>query len=150
MIRKIFLVFFVAVFTLFSCKESSVSKVKEENVVAAQKRDVESKNLPVIEFDKTEFDFGSIEEGRIVETTFIVKNVGVLDLVITDAKTTCGCTVPVLPKEPIKKGETAEIKVKFNSRGKRNKQSKTITLITNTIKGNEFLKIKGFVNPKSE
>ena len=53
-------------------------------------------------------------------------------------------------KNPIKAGASGKIDVKFNSRGKKNKQSKAITLTTNTAKGREFVKITGFVTPKEK
>ena len=66
------------------------------------------------------------------------------------AKGSCGCTVPQWPKDPIKPGASAEIKVAFNSTGKKNKTTNTVTLTTNTEKGNEIVRIKAFVNPKKE
>jgi len=55
--------------------------------------------------------------------------------------------VPVWPKEAIKPGETADIAIKFNTRGKPNRQSKSITLSTNTAVGKEVLKLSGMVIP---
>ena len=71
-----------------------------------------------IELDKIEHDFGDINEGDVVETEFIVKNIGDADLVIANAEGSCGCTVPEPPKEPIAPGQSAPIKVSFNSSGK--------------------------------
>ncbi|MGB5364175.1 MAG: DUF1573 domain-containing protein, partial [Aureibaculum sp.] len=62
----------------------------------------------------------------------------------------CGCTVPEWPKEPIAAGESGQIKVKFNSQGKPNKQSKTITLTTNTSNGKETVLVKAEVTPKQK
>jgi hypothetical protein len=138
--------------TLVSCKEGNASeKVKEKNVAVAKKRDNDiKKGAAAVEFDKTEYDFGTVAEGTVVETTFMVKNTGKTDLVITDAKATCGCTVPVWPKKPVKVGESAEIQVKFNTNGKPNRQSKTVTLYTNTATGREMIKIFGNVTPKAK
>jgi len=137
---------------MISCGESNaVSKVKKENVANAQKRDMDiNKGAPIVSFDKTEFDFGTVNEGEFVETTFVITNTGKSDLIITNAQSTCGCTVPVWPRKAVKPGETADIKVKFNTRGKPNKQSKAVTLYTNTAKGREVVKIKGFVTPKKK
>jgi hypothetical protein len=145
------IILLVAVLLLHvSCKESAASKVKTANVEKAKERDVAAESLPVVSFDKEVFDFGTIDEGDIVETSFEVTNVGKSDLIISKAKASCGCTVPTWPKEAIKPGETATIEVKFNSRGKKNKQSKAITLTTNTINGREIVKISGFVTPKEK
>ena len=66
-------------------------------------------------------------------------------LVITDIKSTCGCTVPQdWSKEPLASGETAQFTVKFNGKGNGN-TSKTVTITANTEKGKETVKIKAFV-----
>lgn len=140
----------VATTSLVSCKQgNAASKVKKENVLKAEKRDSNIKGAPVISFDKETFDFGTVKEGELVETSFIVTNTGKSDLIITDAKATCGCTVPTWPKEPVAPGKSAELKVKFNTNGKPNKQSKTVTLYTNTEKGTEAVKLTGMVTPKN-
>ena len=133
---------------IISCKENATSKVKSSNLENAKERD-EKINLgsAVIEFDKTELDFGKVTEGEIVKGTFIVSNKGETDLLILDAKASCGCTVPEWPKNPIKPGESAEIKFEFNTKGKIGNQTKTITLQTNTEKISEKLIIKGTVVP---
>ncbi|MDY0779904.1 DUF1573 domain-containing protein [Tenacibaculum sp. IB213877] len=152
--KKAFIVLSLVILTgvLVSCGNSNASsKVKKENVERAEKRDSDiSKGAPAITFDKEVFDFGTVNEGDVVETTFKVTNTGKSNLVITNAKATCGCTVPTWPKEAIEPGETADIQVKFNTSGKSNKQSKTITLDTNTDKATVFLKIKGIVIPKNK
>lgn len=138
--------------SMVSCKKgNAAAKVKQENVTQANQRDKEiSQGAPEIKFDREVHDFGNVDEGFIVETSFQVTNTGKSDLVITDANATCGCTVPTWPKEPIAPGATAEIKVKFNTSGKPNKQSKTVTLTTNTVKGQEQVKLTGMVTPKSQ
>jgi hypothetical protein len=144
------LIITAGVFT--SCEKSNAtSKIDFANLEKAKKRDTEiSKGAAVLTFDKAEFDFGTVNEGDIVETVFKVTNSGKTDLIITDAKATCGCTVPVWPKTPIKPGETADIGVKFNTNGKPNRQSKSVTLSTNTAVGREILKLSGMVTPKTK
>jgi hypothetical protein len=100
--------------------------------------------------DKREYDFGTVNEGVIVETIFKVTNSGTTDLVITKATGSCGCTVPVWPKAPIKPGEIGEVGVKFNTSGKPNRQMKTVTLTTNTESGREVLTLRGSVTPKAK
>jgi len=144
------LIISAGVFT--SCEKSSAaSKIDVSNLEKAKKRDTEiNKGAANISFDKTEYKFGTVNEGDIVETVFKVTNTGKTDLIITDAKPTCGCTVPVWPRTPIKPGETADISVKFNTNGKPNRQSKSVTLSTNTAVGREVLKLTGMVTPKSK
>jgi len=129
-----------------SCKDNAASKIKETNLETAKERD-EKNNLgfAVIEFDKTAFEFGTINEGDVIDGTFKITNAGKVDLLILDAKPSCGCTVPSWPKEPIKPGESSELKFSFNSRGKVGNNNKSITLKTNTEKGTEVIRVKGIV-----
>ncbi|GAA4290686.1 DUF1573 domain-containing protein [Aestuariibaculum suncheonense] len=130
-----------------SCKENAAKKIEEANVIAAAERDAVASKFPKIEFNETEHDFGEIEKGTPVETTFKYKNVGDAPLVITDIKSSCGCTVPKdWSREPLAPGESAEFSVKFNGSGA-NKVSKTITVTANTEKGSEIVKITAFVKP---
>ncbi|WP_299007333.1 DUF1573 domain-containing protein [uncultured Tenacibaculum sp.] len=146
------LAFVVSAGMLVSCGQGNASsKVKKENIENAEKRDnTISQGAPEISFDKEEFDFGTVKEGEIVETTFVVTNTGKSDLVITHAQASCGCTVPEWTKAPIAPGETGDIKVSFNTSGRTNKQSKSVTLTTNTEKGREIIKISGMVTPKNK
>jgi hypothetical protein len=131
-----------------SCKEDPTKKIKSENLEIAKERDSEIKvGGPRFKFDKTEHDFGNINEGDVVETVFTFTNVGKSELIIASAKGSCGCTVPEWPKEPIMPGEEGQIKVKFNSYRKPNLQQKQITLVTNTEDGKEILKIRAQVTP---
>lgn len=129
----------------FSCKENASNKIEESNVTAAALRDANANKFPVLTFDKSEHDFGEIEKNKEVETVFSYKNTGNAPLVITDIKSTCGCTVPEdWSKEPLAPGETGMFTVKYNGAGP-NKISKTITVTTNTEKGNEVVKISATV-----
>lgn len=131
---------------LTSCKEDATAKIKSENVTQAANRDAVSADFPVLSFDKMEHDFGQIEDGTPVETVFAYTNTGKAPLVITDIKSTCGCTVPQdWSKEPLAPGATAQFTVKFNGKGNGN-VSKTVTVTANTEAGKEMVKIKAFVN----
>ena len=104
---------------------------------------------PVMAFTKTEHDFGKIKDGDNVTYIFNFENTGESDLIISDAKGSCGCTVPDYPKEPIAPGKKGKIKVSFNSSGKTGQQHKTVTITANTAKGKEQLDIKATVAPKA-
>ncbi|MDG1452114.1 MAG: DUF1573 domain-containing protein [Polaribacter sp.] len=152
-ITKFLVLVLITVSFLTSCKDATniTAKIKKENLVNAKSRDSEiKKGAASISFDKKEYDFGTVNEGDIVETSYLVTNSGKTDLVITNAQASCGCTVPVWPKNPIKPGATGEVKVKFNTSGKPNRQQKTITLTTNTESGREVLTLKGSVTPKAK
>ncbi len=137
----------LALLVFTSCKENATSKIKTGNVAVAAERDEAARQLPVMEFDKSEHDFGTIEQGTPQETIFSFTNTGNAPLIITDAKSTCGCTVPKKPDAPIAPGEKGELLVRFNGSGQ-NQVTKTITVTANTEKGQELLRIKAFVNPK--
>ena len=131
-----------------ACKEKAALKVNSDNVEVASNRDEAAKKLPVMSFDKSEHDFGQIVQGTPQQTVFKFTNTGNAPLIITDAKSSCGCTVPDYPKNtPIAPGETGELLVKFNGSGQ-NQVTKTITVTANTQKGSELLRIKAFVNLK--
>ena len=136
------------VFVTTSCKQESVAdKITDADLIAIEAEKTLVVNLPKVTLDKEMHDFGTIAEGVVVETEFIVTNTGETDLVIMDAKGSCGCTVPKPPKDPIKPGASAPIKVSFDSKGKPGAQEKTVTLTTNTENGHEMFKIKANVTP---
>jgi len=103
-----------------------------EQVKAEPGKLSESRTKTTIAFDKTEHDFGTIKQGDQVECTFKITNSGKEPLIIEEAHGSCGCTVPDYPKEPIAAGQTRDMKVKFNSAGKKGKQSKTVMITANT------------------
>ncbi|MGM5470065.1 DUF1573 domain-containing protein [Flavobacteriaceae bacterium LMO-SS05] len=128
-----------------SCKDDAKSKVNEANVAAAAERDATAGELPAISFEEEEHDFGTIINGTPVETVFKYTNTGKSPLVVSNIKSTCGCTVPEdWSKEPLAPGESGHFTVKFNGKGA-NQVSKTITLTTNTESGTESVKIKAFI-----
>ncbi|WP_373519016.1 DUF1573 domain-containing protein [Pricia sp.] len=138
----------IALVAFTSCKDNAASKINSDNVAEAAQRDEVGKQIPVMEFEESEHDFGTIEQGTAQETVFKFTNTGNAPLIITNATSSCGCTVPNPPKDPIAPGETGELVVKFNGSGQ-NQVSKTITVNANTEKGTEILRIKAFVNPKN-
>jgi hypothetical protein len=142
---KSFVLAIVALFVL-GCSQSASKKVKQENVAEAAAKQEANGDLPVMTFDRTEHDFGTINEGDAVETSFSFTNTGNSDLMILDARGSCGCTVPEYPKNtPIAPGETRDIKVKFDSANKPGNQTKTVTLTNNTERGRDIIRIKTMV-----
>ena len=152
MIRKsLSLLAITFVFAAISCKqESAADKITDADMKSIEAERALIGKFPKVELDKEVHDFGIINEGDVVETEFIVKNVGETDLIISDAKGSCGCTVPEPPKEPIKPGASAPIKVSFDSKGKPGSQEKTVTLTTNSENGHETFKIKANVTPAAK
>jgi len=146
--KKLFLLLStIALVSITSCKEKATEKINQENVEKAAERDAQAIVFPSVTFDKTTHDFGEIMNGTPVETVFTYTNSGKSPLVVTDIKSTCGCTVPQgWSREPLAPGASSQFTVKFNGKGA-NKVSKTITLTTNTEKGREQVRISAFIKP---
>jgi Protein of unknown function (DUF1573) len=102
-----------------------------------------------IEILETTYDFGTVKDGEKVKHVYKFKNTGKEPLIISDAKGSCGCTVPDWPREPIAPGKMGEIKVEFDSKNKGTEegspQVKKVTLTANTDPVQSFLTIKGIV-----
>jgi hypothetical protein len=98
-----------------------------------------------VQFDATDYDFGSVKEGEKVKHSYTFKNTGSEPLIISSAKGSCGCTVPKWPSEPIAPGGTGQIDVEFDSKGKPGKQTKRVTVTANTVPAQMFLNITGNV-----
>lgn len=99
-----------------------------------------------ITFPEDRFNYGTIKAGEKVKHTFKFKNTGNEPLVLSDARSTCGCTVPTWPREPIAPGKSGEITVEFDSSGKGGPQSKRVTIVANTNPPETFLYIEGEVS----
>lgn len=98
-------------------------------------------------FNEYEHDFGSIAQNSEHKYVYSFTNTGKEPLVISNAKGSCGCTVPRWPKEPIAPGGTGEIEIIYKPGKQKNKQSKTITITANTEPTNTLLKVKANVIP---
>ena len=100
---------------------------------------------------KTNFDFGDIYQGQKVEHDFEISNLGDKPLVISNVISTCGCTAPVWPGQPIDPGHKAIIKIVFDTSAKMGRQHKVITIRSNAETGDFRLRISAMVLPsKSE
>lgn len=126
-------------------QKTSESQKLDTNAIET---DQNSNKEPAISFNNKIWDFGTITDGEVVEHTFRFTNTGTKDLVISSASASCGCTIPEWPKEPIAPGEKGEIKVEFNSNGKKDMVTKDITILANTNPVKTILQIKVFVEKK--
>lgn len=133
-----------------SCQQNAKEKIVAETSTISKKNIDKNVQLPIMSFSETTHDFGIINEGDVVEHEFLFTNTGEAPLVITNAKGSCGCTVPKWPSTPIQPGDQGTLLVRFNSNGKPNMQTKQITITANTKKSKETLKIKAMVTPKSK
>ncbi len=103
--------------------------------------------LTSISINEYSYDFGRIVEGDTKAHYFSVTNTGNNPLIFEMCKGSCGCTVPTCPNKPISPGETGYIKVDFNSKGKKNKMTKKITVTANTDPAQTILTIQANVTP---
>ena len=103
-----------------------------------------------IEFKKEVHDYGEVAYGGNGYCTFEFTNTGNAPLIISEAKKSCGCTVPSWPKEPIAPGETGTIKVKYDMK-RPGAINKNVTIISNAVNApTQIIRIKGRVLPKPE
>ncbi len=103
-----------------------------------------NKALPEITFEKTIHDYGKLPYRGNGECEFVFKNTGKEPLVLTNVKSSCGCTVPTWPREPIGKKKSASIKVKYDTKRQGN-FTKTITVFSNASNSPVRLTIRGNV-----
>lgn len=101
-------------------------------------------NAPVITFEKTTHDYGTVTKGGDGTCEFKFKNTGVEPLILSNVTSSCGCTVPEWPREPILKGKSASIKVKYDT-NRVGPINKTVTVMSNSKGAAVQLKITGSV-----
>jgi len=105
--------------------------------------------LGAFQFNEIEYDFGTIDEGKVIEHDFKFINTGEAPLLISNIQASCGCTSPDWTKSPIKPGEEGFVKVVFNSAAKSGVQSPTVSITANTQPNVTRLRLKGTVNGKN-
>lgn len=149
--KSLFILTFAIIFVSCADKASTEAGSLDTDVVnnPATSENADGVNgdvaVPEFTFEKEVHDFGIIVQGEKVAYSFKFKNTGNGDLIITDAKGSCGCTIPEYPKEPIAPGSEGVIDVVFNSDGKEGQQNKKITIISNTLPNTKVLAINGLV-----
>lgn len=146
--RNIFLPI-IAILLFASCQDMA-KKVDDKklstDLVKTDKTSVKSTETkvgsPEFTFVEEEHDFGLLVDGEKVAYSFVFTNTGDAPLIISNAKGSCGCTVPNWPKDPIAPGEKGAIDVSFNSSGRKGIQNKAVTLTANTNPNRKVIKIK--------
>jgi hypothetical protein len=102
-------------------------------------------NAPVMKFEKDTIDYGNVDYASDGYRYFNFTNTGKEPLIIKEAHGSCGCTIPTPPKEPIQPGQTAQIKVHYDTQRGGQSFFKTVTVTSNANPGTKMLYIKGFV-----
>lgn len=105
---------------------------------------VQAQNTAKIEFKSEVIDYGEITKGSDGVRVFEFTNTGDAPLIISDVTSSCGCTIPKKPEEPILPGKTGEIEVKYDT-NRVGPIRKTITVYSNADVPAKSIKIKGKV-----
>lgn len=127
-------------------KDPNTITTEALNIPASGYDSGDNTDLPRFAFDSTTVNFGKVAQGAQVEKIFRFTNAGGGDLIITDVRTTCGCTLGKdWPKAPVRPGEGGSITVTFDSEGRSGLQDKTITVTGNTQPPTTVLLLKGEV-----
>ena len=105
--------------------------------------------MTTVKFKVIEKDMGQVNEGEKVALSYELLNTGNNELLIIDAKASCGCTTPKYDKKPIRPGKKGTIDVEFNTKGRTGVQHKTIAVTTNTEPQTTVLSFTCEVLPKN-
>jgi hypothetical protein len=122
------------------------------NIPGTNANATEMPNVPTttIKYDQDVFDFGVADEGTVVKHVYKFTNTGSEPLIISNAKGSCGCTVPTWPKQPVPPGGKGEISVEFDTKGKPGRQTKQVTVTGNTMPTDTHIEITGEVRGKDQ
>ena len=157
---KKWLILIFSTIILFTCNEvtttntdnDAVKQMEQEDIAniirnpVSAEEEIDPDFVPKITFKKVLHDFGEMKEKDKKEYTFEFTNTGEVPLLISDARSTCGCTVPKFTKNYVKPGKSGKINVAFDSHNLIGTQTKPITIIANTYPRETVIHIKGFVN----
>lgn len=146
----------LAVAFLASCQNanSDVREAARQNVEGVQPANPATPGAAAagptttMTFEETEASFGTITDGEKVSHTYTFTNTGNEPLILSDARGSCGCTVPQWPREPIAPGESGSITVEFNSANKVGNRNQKVTITANTNPPQSFIYLKGDVLAK--
>jgi len=112
----------------------------------AQTQKTEQVPQPVMKFSETNHDFGEIiETNGMVSCVFTISNTGNADLLITNVKGTCGCTVPQWTKEPISPSKDGSVSVTYDPKNRLGAFDKKITIFSNASSNPASVFVKGTV-----
>jgi hypothetical protein len=133
-------------------KDPNAVSANDLNIPASGFEEGDAEDLPGFAFDSTAINFGRIPQGTAVDRVYHFVNSGKSNLVITDVRGSCSCTVgKEWPRQPIPPGEGGDITVRFDSEGKNGTIAKTVTIVANTQPPTTVLMLKGeVVAPQAE
>ena len=133
---------FFALFLLVACQndadgpavqqiptDGSISSIIRSPVTA---EGVDTVNVAKMVFSESVYDFGSVQQGKSVEHVYEFTNTGNRPLLISNARSTCGCTVPKWPETPIAPGASGKITVRLDTKDLEGMQNKPVQVTANT------------------
>jgi len=136
--NTIFLAGVLGLMVMTSCKKEKASAYfSDEEKQEQASLVVDPATAAELRFESDSYDFGELPKGAKVDHFVKFTNTGKSPLIIKNAVGSCGCTVPVWPKEPIAPGASDSLKITYDAGSQRGRQQKTVTLTTNTVKGKE-------------
>lgn len=155
---KTVLLALVAVFMITACQSGNndVREAARQDITAATPQNniqsaVQAPTVPtgpttVMSFSEDRFNFGTVTEGEKVSHTYTFTNTGDEPLILSNARGSCGCTVPKWPRQPIQPGESSDIIVEFNTKNKPGPRSQKVTITANTNPPESFIYLDGQVD----
>jgi hypothetical protein len=141
-IKKIIVI--ASVVLLASCSKSPNTAVPNSD---------ESINIPAlnnydkfvggaqITFNEYDFDFGTVSKENKLHHTFYFVNSGDTPLIISDAKGSCGCTIPFFPKDPINPGQQEKIDIEIDPSGKKEGSLFKVAVRIESNADNKYVKL---------
>jgi len=128
---------------------SAYAQETAEGTVEEKTEQEEAVEGPKMTLDALIVDYGEIEQGSDPLRKVAFTNTGTEPLIISNAKGSCGCTVPTWPREPIAPGESADIEIRYDTK-RLGAINKTVRLTTNDATGTYTLRVKGNIKKKTE
>lgn len=139
--QKIKILFIVSIAVLFASCGGDNNEAIDSSIIHA----IDGEK-PVLSFDETRIEFGTLTTGDKITRTVRFTNTGDADLIITRITSACGCTVVNdWPKDPVKPGEKGSFTINFDSTGKEGQIVKKIKVEANTNPSISVCAIAGYV-----
>lgn len=145
-LKPVFAMLLLAACFLTACDGNNGKEGLSTDLVTSPKSaNGSNEKQAVITFEKEEHDFGTVLQGEVVTYSFHFTNTGTVPLLISSVNTSCGCTVGDYPREPIAPGKSGIIKATYDSKGHQGFQSRTLTVMSNTMPAKTLLRLKAKV-----
>lgn len=145
-------------FAILSCSDGSEKVDKQKTsaldefirIPTNEKGEVDTSQTAKITFDEDHFKYDTIKAGEVVEHSFSFTNTGKQSLMISNVKSSCGCTIADYPESPIAPGESGSILSTFDSKDKEGPQINEITVTANTYPQRTKVTLSGVVVPMDQ